>query len=306
MTEQSTKRMQSARSFGKDSPFSQVLHEVGQHPEVRQKLIKKLEKLYDANVVAYFTSFSDPSGWIDDSDAEMLESILAVEQGQGKLVLILNSPGGQGLAAERIVNVCRAYSGDNFEVIVPHMAKSAATMICFGAQRIHMSKTAELGPVDPQLPYKDDEGNTRWISADEYVRSYEQLFDSASSGQQPRIEAHLQQLQRYDARLVEQLRSAQKLSADISVRLLKSSMMPGKTDEEIRSAIEVFLAQEKTSVHGRMITFDEAKDCGLLLDPIDLQSAMWNTLWELYIRANWVVTHSCAKLIESGTSAVSA
>jgi hypothetical protein len=40
-----------------------------------------------------------------------------------------------------------------FEVIVPHMAKSAATLICFGASCIHMGPTAELGPVDPQVKY---------------------------------------------------------------------------------------------------------------------------------------------------------
>ena len=77
----------------------------------------------------------------------MLESVLEVEHTSGRLVLIVNSPGGQALAAERIVNVCRAYSAGDFEVVVPHMAKSAATMICFGANRIHMSKTAQLGPV---------------------------------------------------------------------------------------------------------------------------------------------------------------
>ena len=72
----------------------------------------------------YFTSFRG-QGQIDDSDAEMLESVLNAEHDGGPLLLVVNSPGGQALAAERIVNICRSYSDDRFEVLVPHMAKSA-------------------------------------------------------------------------------------------------------------------------------------------------------------------------------------
>jgi len=295
------------QSLVSDSPFIRLQNEVTQNSRLRLGLIEVLEHRYDAKVVTLFTSFTRTSGgMISDSDAEMLESLLAVEQDKGKLILVLNSPGGQALAAERIVNVCRAYAGDSFEVMVPHMAKSAATMICLGASCIHMSTTAELGPVDPQVPYKDDKGNEHWISADEYVRSYHQLFSEAASGQTPRIEPHLQQLARYDARLVEQLKSAQSLSADISVRLLKVSMMTRKTDDEIRASMDVFLTQQKTSAHGRMITFDEAKSCGLNVVPIDLHSDVWNTLWELYVRSNYVVSAQCSKLMESSSSSVSA
>ena len=133
-----------------ESPFSRVNSEVSQYFERRKPFLVKLEKHFEARVVSFFTSFTHLQAQITDDDAEMLESVLAAEHDGGKLVLVLNSPGGIALAAERIVNVCREYSKHNFEVVVPHMAKSAATMICFGASRIHMSRTAELGPVDPQ------------------------------------------------------------------------------------------------------------------------------------------------------------
>lgn len=294
-------------TFGDNSPFVTVLNETIQSSKLRQPLIKSIEQSFNAKVITYFASFTKFEGQVVDQDAEMIESILAVEhKAGGKLILICNSPGGQGLAAERIVNVCRSYSGDKFEVIVPHMAKSAATMISFGASKIHMSRTAELGPVDPQMYYKDDAGNQRFISAEEYVTSYQKLTEDAGSGRFPRIEPFLQQLQRYDSRLVEQLKSAQKLAEDISVRLLKSSMMSGKNEEEIRSAIEVFLSQKKTNSHGRMITVDEARSCGLNIEAIDLHSNIWNDVWELYVRSNWSVTNRSAKIIESSSSAVEA
>lgn len=291
-----------------ESPFVRLQREVAQSPELRRPLIEKIEKHYSCRVLTYFSSFYKEEGTVSDEDAEMLESVLAVEHREGKIILIVNSAGGQGLAAERIVNVCRSYSGNQFEVIVPHMAKSAATMISFGASAIHMARTAELGPVDPQFRYKDSTGSTRMISAQEYIRSYQQLMESATTLNGPHIEPYLQQLERYDARLVEQLLSAQKLSVDISVRLLKTSMMQGKTDDEIKASIGIFLLQEKTNSHGRMITPEEARACGLNINLIDLHSEVWNAIWELYVRSNYLVSvkDGPSKLIESSKSASSA
>lgn len=299
---------QKQNSFLSDSPFIRVNREVSQNFELRRPLIAALEAHCKARVITYFSSFYKEEGIVSDEDAEMIESILAVEHGEGKVILIVNSAGGIGLAAERIVNVCRSYSNNDFEVIVPHMAKSAATMICFGANKIHMSKTAELGPVDPQFRYRDSSGTVRMISAEEYIRSYRDLMKAATDLPGPHIEPYLQQLERYDSRLIEQLTSAQKLATDISVRLLKSSMMAGQNDDEIKEKLKVFLLQEQTNAHGRMITFDEAKACGLNLTPIDLHSTQWNNLWELYVRSNWVVMQNPgpSKLMESSSSSVSA
>lgn len=293
-------------SFTSASAFMKVGREAHQDPELRRPLLRKLQKHFQATVVSFFTSFTRPGVQITDDDAEMLESVLAVEHGDGKLVLILNSPGGQALAAERIVNVCRAYSCGKFEVVIPHMAKSAATMICFGASTIHMSKTAELGPVDPQVPYKDETGNEKWISAQEYVRSYRKLIEQASSGQFPRIEPFLQQLNRFDAREIEAMESAQGLSADISVQLLKSGMMAGLAEVDIRAKIDRFLSQTETRSHGRMINHAGAEASGLNVNILDLHSEVWNTLWELFVRSDWSVSSNCNKIIESPTAAVNA
>jgi hypothetical protein len=290
----------------KDSPFVRVLKETSQNSDLRQRLIRKVERFYESKVVTFFTSFADQDAQILDDDAEMLESLLSSEGNDTKrLILILNSPGGQALAAERIVNVCKAYS-DQFQVIVPHMAKSAATMICFGADAIRMSPTAELGPVDPQVPFwpgGNQELKPRWISAQEYVRSYDELMESATSGKAKRIEPYLQQLAMYDARYIEQLRSAQMLAEDISIRLLNGSMMKGLSAADVRKKIEVFLAQTATRSHGRMINGNEAKKCGLNVEPISLGSQEWHVIWELYVRSDWAVTHRCRKIMETSEAA---
>lgn len=301
----STKKSVPKRTFIKESTWSRVMEETMQGWECRKELIRKIERRLRGKVVVYFSSFYDEESMMSDKDAEMIESILSVEHSGGKIILILNSAGGSGLAAERIVNVCRSYSGGNFEVIVPHMAKSAATMICFGASRILMSPTAELGPVDPQVQYHNDAtGKKEWISAQEYVRSYEQLMEMAVSGKAKRIETLIQQLARYDARYIEQLKSAQKLSESISIKLLKSGMMSRLTEDKISDKISAFLIQEETKSHGRMITMDEAKAKGLRIKEIPLQSELWNWLWELFVRANWAVTIHARKVLETALSGI--
>ena len=133
----------------KESPFNRLISETQQNPEIRQKLIKKIEAELKGQVVTFFTSFDKPNVYINDNDAEMLESIFSAESKSEKLYLILNSPGGDILASERIVNICRSYFPKGFEVIIPHLAKSAGTIICFGADAIHMSQTSELGLTCP-------------------------------------------------------------------------------------------------------------------------------------------------------------
>jgi hypothetical protein len=291
-----------------DSAFIKVSKETRQHKSFRLGLIKKLETDFGAKVISFFTSFQTRDAMITDQDAEMLESVLSSEPTDKKIVLVISSPGGMPLASERIANVIRAYSPKPFEVVVPHMAKSAATMICFGAAAIHMSKTAELGPVDPQVPYwtTGEEEEPDWVSAEEYVRSYDNLIALGIGGKAKRLEPIMLQLSRYDSRFIEKLRSAQKLSEDISVRLLKTSMMKKRSVKSIRRCIDVFLRQTRTRTHGRMINHEEAKACGLNVKLIDLHSPLWHTMWELFVRSDWYVRNICNKLIETSKTSVQA
>lgn len=293
------------RSLMEDSPWSRVAKEVSQWWELRREYIANIEKHLGGKVIVYFTSFFYEDAMIVDKDAEMIENMLSAEHSGGKIILILNSAGGNGLTAERIVNVCKTYSKNDFEVIVPHMAKSAATLICFGASCIRMGATAELGPVDPQLKYIDDKGLEVWISAEEYVRSYDRLMELAISGEAKRLETLLQQLSRYDSRHIEQLKSSQELSKKIAIKLLKAGMMSKRKEEEIEKAIAVFLVQKEAMAHGRMISMKEAQNCGLAVKEIRLQSDLWNWLWEIFIRGNWVVSNrQTRKILESANSSV--
>lgn len=281
--------------------YSRVLEEVNQGHTTRNALYRKLEKQLGPNkkVVAFFTS-SVFHVLITNQDADMLEEVLRNSQMKNKeLVLLLNSSGGDALAAERIVNICRSFSGGGFAVIVPKMAKSAATMICLGAKEIGMGETSEMGPIDPQIAIFDERGNLKdFKAAHEVIESYNDLMKQANKSK-GRLEPFLQQLARFDARDIRSIRSAQQLSESIAIRCLKNGMLKGLSDHKIKTKIKPFLDPRYTKVHGRPIYHDVAKGCGLNIQLYDNYDSKWQTVSQLYVKLNYFVSNNASKTIES-------
>lgn len=247
-----------------------------------------------APVISFFTSFKYPV-MIEDDDVDMLEGVLQKCNLSDGFYLLLNSPGGDGLAAERIINICRSHSKtDEYKVIVPGKAKSAATMICLGASEIIMRKTAELGPVDPQIVLEN-----KRFSVYNLVKSYKELFKKAVA-EDGNLEPYLQQLDKYDAREIEEYKSACSLSRDIVIKALKTGMLHTMDKSEIEEYIEIFLNPEEVKVHGRPIYADDVEICGLNVDTKDSEDEFWDIIYELYYRLNTAVSNNhITKLIES-------
>ncbi len=110
--------------------------EISQNHDIRKEIYARLEKKLGRPVCSFFTSFNQPVQ-IEDADADIIQSVLGDMDLSNGLAIVINSPGGDGLAAERIVNICRSYSGTGeFWTIVPGKAKSAATMICMGSRSL--------------------------------------------------------------------------------------------------------------------------------------------------------------------------
>ena len=85
-----------------DTARSVVLEQINQGHATRSVLYRSIENGLDKNcrLVSFFTSFVFPVGVID-RDADMLEDVLRVTLGpDDELVLMINSPGGDLLAAE--------------------------------------------------------------------------------------------------------------------------------------------------------------------------------------------------------------
>lgn len=147
-------------------------------------IIKEIQDKMDKRVIAYFASevSNDVSSMINDEDVFVIENLLSIDTRKRDIVLILESGGGLAISAERIIDVCRNYCAQQskvskFYVIVPKKAKSAATIVALGSDKIYLRATAELGPVDPQFVISDGAGNTEAQPAYLFVDALENFFD---------------------------------------------------------------------------------------------------------------------------------
>lgn len=85
------------------------------------------------------------------SSADRIYGALDTIDRKKSILLVLNTPGGDIAAAYFVAKLCREHTEATFEVAIPRRAKSAGTLICCGADRIHMGSLSELGPIDPQF-----------------------------------------------------------------------------------------------------------------------------------------------------------
>lgn len=275
--------------------FGLIQQEIKQSPETRAHLYEGIEKILKMPVVAYFTSFSYPV-MMDETDIQVIEQLFQHMDMKKGCALLLSSPGGDGIAAENLINLCRTYSGTGkYITIVPRRAKSAATMVCFGANKIMMGPAAELGPIDPQVQTPDRE----IFSVCNLVESYKDLFGRAVANKDGNIQPYLQQLQRYDERRIKEYEDAIILAKDIAVKALKSGMMKNMTVAKIEESIKKFLTPEHTRSHSRAVFANEAQKCGLAIDKINRNSEVWHSIYELYMRIDTYVSSTAAKCIET-------
>ncbi|MDQ6854548.1 MAG: ATP-dependent Clp protease proteolytic subunit [Actinomycetota bacterium] len=89
-------------------------------------------------------------GFIDIDDSEALIRVVESTGDDKPIDLVLHTPGGLVLAAEQIAAALAAHPAE-VTVYVPHYAMSGGTLIALASDRIVMSPSAVLGPVDPQL-----------------------------------------------------------------------------------------------------------------------------------------------------------
>jgi len=147
---------------------------------VHRDLIARVERQTGRNLICYLGNSSHPAGALQDHDPDFLENLLRsvdLSKYDGKLDLLVNSPGGFPYAASKIVHVCRTLATD-FRAMVLNRAMSAATLLCLGAQELVMSDTASLGPIDPQMVLGSARGQ-RLVPATVVIDSFRQMLGAA-------------------------------------------------------------------------------------------------------------------------------
>src|SRR6266404_1494574 len=156
----------------KEEVLSAVLEEHDLFRSQREKRIELLKRMErhtaaKARPVGYLCFFCSSSAPIDSDDIPAFGDALMSLGDVYQLNLIIDSPGGDGTTAEKMIDLCRCYCKE-FRVVVPNRAKSAATIIALGSDQIVMGHCSELGPIDAQVPVIIG-GIPRFISAQSFL-----------------------------------------------------------------------------------------------------------------------------------------
>jgi ClpP class serine protease len=280
-----------------DEPLTNSIGEIPDTSiEIRRGLLRQLEDALKRTVITYFTSHKHPVT-IDQTDADMLEELMRQTNFHNGLCLILDTPGGDAISAERIVRICNVYSGNNYEVLIARRAKSAGTIIALGASKIIMGETSAIGRIDPQIIVKEQDGDPTLFPAHVIITSYDELIEKIAISSYK--DAYLQLISKYDINQIEAVRRQFKLAEDIAVQCLKNGMMKNLSEEEIKVKVAAFVTPIVTKAHSRDIFYEEAQKAGLNVELIRHDSALWKIVSDYYAQSWDFVTSEHCKLIDS-------
>lgn len=288
--------------------LQQVLQEIGEANQnadkVRNESILKnttiipdeLEK-GERKLIAYIARLGVSNSAISSDDIAPLGSMLASMGTVVNLDLMIHSPGGNGVVAEKLVDMCRQHCSGKFRVIVPNMAKSAATLISLGADEIVMGYCSELGPIDPQKIINVG-GMPQQISGQSFIEARKNLLNEIQEGRKLNIDitGYLQQLasSSMDPAFIQECQREVDFAKDFVLKCMPEKMLKckfPKLSAAQRSVKAQEIADNLTStnqrfIHGRMINPKECSDLGLNITELDKDDPYWQKVFELYVRAD--------------------
>ncbi|HEV7643313.1 MAG TPA: hypothetical protein VGO50_05155 [Pyrinomonadaceae bacterium] len=133
--------------------------------EHAQSLLRKLEKKRQSRIFVYievedYAHICYPNRSYVFSQKDQFKNV-------DKLEVLLHSAGGHASCAYQIAKLFRRRC-KQLNIIVPLVAKSAATLMCLAGDTIYMGERAELGPLDVQITDRVEKGTQQFSPLDEF------------------------------------------------------------------------------------------------------------------------------------------
>lgn len=257
----------------------------------RQSLIKEIERITTTTLICYVAT--EPQ--IERTDVVALVDLLHNIVPGTPIDLLLNSPGGNIDAAEKLILLIRKRAGAApVRVIVPDYAKSAATLIALGANAIVMSDSSELGAIDPQVELPDSNGHMQTLSAQSYLDAFHLYADRLKEDPDDPV-ARLM-LSKMEPTTVQKLERMVKRSRAIAKALLGYSMI--KDGDEAAKIANHLSDTKKWHSHGQMISHESAHGLGLNVLYLAPHDDLWAMYWRLFSLQLWCANGK-VKLFES-------
>jgi hypothetical protein len=269
----------------------------------RIDLLKKIEEETGRPVIVYAANFNQQNirNSIDHTDITPFSELTRTLPGRA-VDIFLHSPGGLAEAAERIVALLRARF-DSIRFVVLHSAFSAATMLAMSGDMLVLDDTSALGPIDPQIVYRDPQTGQSIAVPTQAVLDGFRKAKEAIKNDPDALGVYIPLLNKLDLHLFEICRNADKLSKSLVRQWLRSYMFkadPRGSEKAARVTKYLSSHQDRLS-HGRPITIDILKN-KLKLQVFDLRESptLRDLYAELWAEVEWFVENSdTAKFFEN-------
>lgn len=255
----------------------------------------------DKNVIYYASAFLQKSD-VPPSNLQItfedingfMATLYGMDWNKG-LVLILHTSGGLPNAAETIMEYLMEKFNE-IEVIIPTFAMSAGTMMSLAANLIIMGKQSQLGPIDPQMLMSG-----RFVSAQSIVDQFDRAKNEILSD--PKT-AHVWYpiLQTIGPALLQEAKNALDYSERMVKNWLEKRMFKSDKNRKTKSKkIAKFFRDASIHLsHGRRINRDEAKKKGLLIENLEDNQELQDSVMSAYHLITLAFEKSPAtKIIES-------
>lgn len=263
----------------------ETIKDINQHKHFRLQKIADVEQITNRPLIVYAAKqmggFNVPNS-IDNSDitgfSDLIEGI-SVNQ----IDILLDSPGGQAEATERIVNLLRE-NFDHIRFLIPHSAYSAATMLALSGNEILMDDRSTLGPIDPQIIISSPTGGVTSVPAQDILDAFADVRKVLKKEGPGVLSAYFPMLARYDLHIFEICKKGQKLSRTIVNKWLKNYMLKDdpRRESKAKKITKRLSDHRKNLSHGRSIGIKEGKRIGLKIRDLREMPDLRKTLWELY------------------------
>jgi len=258
--------------------------------EIRESmddLIKQLEKLRGSKVISLF--YPSPSSITHDTVSDVYDLLKSeITEPVEKLDIIMDSSGGDIDASFHIVKILRRFikPEGKLNFIIPRYAKSAATLIACGGDKICMGPTSEMGPLDPQITRITIEDG-RPVAKESFsplaiTSTIDFLKELIKAGMEEEAEENMVLAGMLVDKLLPLSLGQYLKSLDIGkiyIKKLLSSKMFNDSDEDKIEEISEKLVRGY-SHHGYCIDMDEVRDIGLIVEEPDAKE--WEAIWRIY------------------------
>ena len=261
----------------------------------RQDLIRKIQKQSEFRLICYV---SGPLCGIEHDDAMRFRDLLHKVDNNENIELLLHTVGGDIDATEKLILMVREKVGEaSFRIVVPHLAKSAGTLMVLGADTVVMSDTSELGPIDPQVLIPDSNAGMLRVPAQSYLDAYDEHANELRTNPQD-LAARIM-FDKLDPSIRQVCIAAKERSRTLAEKLLRQGMFLSGPSNWTATAGEL-IDTKRWQTHSQVISWQDAKDppIELRVEYLDSQHALWQQYWHLYCLQRLCINDN-EKLFES-------